>query len=382
VVAVLPEPTPYRSPLFDLLAQRSDLDLIVVYAAEAIARNRWRQSIGHPHVILRGLRLPGAHLLLRHDYPVTPGIFTRLARARPDCAVITGWSTFASQAAIAWCCARHVPFVLQVESHDYGPRSRWRRLVKGLVVPRIVRRAGSMLVTGALARRSLIARGADPARIRVFANTVDVRRFAAEAERRREHRAELRGRLGLASSDVAVLSVARLAPEKGLDTLLRAAAATSLEHIRVVIAGTGPERQRLEALGGELGLDAVFLGHLDREALTDAYAACDVFALLSRHEPWAVVVNEAAACGLPLVLSDRVGAAYDLLEDGVNGVLVPADDVTAASKALVRLVGDPDFRRRAGERSAEIAAGWGYEPSVEAFMAAVREAVGSKATAR
>ena len=53
------------------------------------------------------------------------------------------------------------------------------------------------------------------------------------------------------------------------------------------------------------------------------YVDADVFALLSRHEPWGVAVNEAAASGLPLLLSDRVGAAADLLRDGENGFLVP-----------------------------------------------------------
>ena len=101
--------------------------------------------------------------------------------------------------------------------------------------------------------------------------------------------------------------------------------------------------------------------------------AADVFALLSRHEPWGVVVNEAAACGLPLVLSDRVGAAPDLLRDGENGFLVPVDDAPAAAGAL-RKLGDAEERRRLGARSAEIARDWGYGPSIENFVAAVREA--------
>src|SRR5262249_17746437 len=96
--------------------------------------------------------------------------------------------------------------------------------------------------------------------------------------------------------------------------------------------------------------------------------------LLSLHEPWGVVVNEAAASGLPLVLSDRVGAAYDLLAEGENGFVVPAGDVAAAASALRRLAIDPDLRRHAGLRSREIVCGWGYEPSVESFVAAVREA--------
>ena len=89
----------------------------------------------------------------------------------------------------------------------------------------------------------------------------------------------------------------------------------------------------------------------------------------------AVVVNEAAACGLPLVLSDRVGAAHDLLRDGENGFLVAAGDVEAASGALRRLAADGDLRSAQGARSRELARDWGYGPSVEGFLAAVREAV-------
>jgi glycosyltransferase involved in cell wall biosynthesis len=88
-----------------------------------------------------------------------------------------------------------------------------------------------------------------------------------------------------------------------------------------------------------------------------------------------VVVNEAASCGLPLVLSDRVGAAHDLLRDGENGVLVPAGDVTAAAEALRRLAASPDLRAAYGARSRELAQDWGYGPSVEGFVSAVRDAV-------
>ena len=369
MVAVVPEPTPYRAPLFDLIAERPDIDLTVAYAADAIAQNRWNISIGHPHVVLRGVRLPGAHRILRHDYPVTPEIVRVLRRQRPQVVVVTGWSTFASQAAITWCVARRVPFVLQVESHDIGPRSAWRRAVKGAVVPRVVRRAASVLVTGTLARRSLVARGADPRQVRVFANTVDTERFAAAADAARLGRESLRAGIGLAPDDVAVLSVARLAPEKAIDSLIRAVALAARPHLCLVLAGQGRERAALERLARDLGVRAIFLGNVDWDDIVETYAAADVFALLSRHEPWAVVVNEAAACGLPLVLSDQVGAAHDLLEDGVNGCLVPAPHAEAsAALALQKLCDDAAFRESAGRRSREIAAGWSYGPSVEAFV--------------
>src|SRR5205823_10581743 len=148
---------------------------------------------------------------------------------------------------------------------------------------------------------------------------------------------------------VVVLSVGRDVPEKAFD-VLRAACGKAGVNL-AIIAG----------------------GHSEPE-LAQAYVDADVFALLSWHEPWAVVVNEAAASGLPLVLSNRVGAARDLLREGENGFLVPAGHVLAAAAALRRLAGDAELRRALGVRSRELVRAWGYEPSVDDFVAAVREA--------
>jgi glycosyltransferase involved in cell wall biosynthesis len=330
VTVVSPEPTPYRAPLFDRIAEH--VDLTVVYAAHTVAGREWSVPLHHRAVFLGGVRVPGVRPLLRHDYPVTPGITRALSRSRPDVVVVSGWSTFASQAAVAWCRAHRIPYVLHVESHDLDPRPRWRRRVKDTVATPIVRGASSVLAVGSAARDSALARGARD--VRLFANTIDVERWIdrADALPRAKHDGTL------------VLSVGRDVPEKGFDTLAAACveAAVRLETVR---------------------------GGLDEDELARRYAEADVFALLSRHEPWGVVVNEAAASGLPLVLSDRVGAACDLLRDGENGYLVPAEDVRAAADALRKLT-DPELRRRMGERSRELVRAWNYDASVDAFLAA------------
>jgi len=375
VAAVFPEPTPYRAPLLDRVAAQPEVDLTVVYAADTVARRSWRVEPKHPSVFLRGIRIPGAQRILHHDYPVTPGVVGALTEIRPEVVVVSGWSTFAAQAAIAWCGVKGIPYLLVVESHDEGPRSGWRKTVKGTVVPPIVERAAGLLVTGTLARDSMIARGAHSERVRVFANTIDVERFGDQVDRLAATRADLRGAVGAGDDDVVVLTVARLAHEKGLDTLVRAVAAAGDPRFLLVAAGEGPLRGALTALAHELGVRLVLTGDVEWERIVELYAAADVFALLSQREPWAVVVNEAAACGLPLVLSDRVGAAHDLLRDGENGRLVHAGDVEAAASALRELAADSVLRRTQGARSRELAADWGYGPSVEGFLDAVREAV-------
>jgi glycosyltransferase involved in cell wall biosynthesis len=377
VAVVSPEPTPYRAPLFDRVAARPEIELTVIYAAHTVAGRTWSVDEHHRSVFLDGVRVPGVARLLHHEYPVTPGIARALAAANPQVVVVSGWSTFASQAAIAWSRRHRIPYILLVESHDHGPRPGWRRALKSTVVPRVVRPAAGALAVGSLARRSLEERGAAPERIRIFANTIDVPAWRERAAQLRARREDLRAGLGFGESDVLVVSVGRLAVEKGFDTLIRGLAEAGDERLALVLAGSGPERAHLERLASELGVRLRTTGELDAAELARAYIAADVFALLSSRETWGVVVNEAAASGLPLVLSDQVGAAHDLLRDGENGFLVLAGEPASAARALRQLASDHGLRRTMGERSQELVADWDYDASVESFVAAVREAIAS-----
>ncbi|WP_373007586.1 glycosyltransferase [Hyphomonas sp.] len=133
------------------------------------------------------------------------------------------------------------------------------------------------------------------------------------------------------------LALARLHEKKGLDTLLDAA--TKIDGLYVWIAGDGPLEAELKAHCKRLGLDdrVRFLGwRNDRGALL---AACDVVAFPSRYEPFGTVTVDAWAASRPLVAADAAGpAAY--VKDGVNGLLIPKNDVDALADALRKVVTD------------------------------------------
>ena len=145
-----------------------------------------------------------------------------------------------------------------------------------------------------------------------------------------------------------VLTVASLDPWKGLDVLIRAFAGLLREErgLRLLIAGSGPEREALESLVQELGLQGgvEFLGQVDRTALKTLLATCTVFALPSRSEPFGIVVAEALAAGAPTVATE-VGGIPEILDAGAYGLLVPPDDVAALQAALGRLLRDDGLRR-------------------------------------
>ena len=177
-------------------------------------------------------------------------------------------------------------------------------------------------------------------------------------------RAEARGRLGLDDRPV-LLWVGRLAPIKGLDTLLDAVAQlrTTHEGVRLLIVGgdadepsNGHEaslRQRIERLGLH---DAVrFIGPQPQSVLPLYYVASDVTVLPSYYESFGMVALEAMACGSPVIAS-RVGGLVTTIRDGVTGFLVPDSDVAALAERIGNLLGDADLRWRIGREGVRWAA--------------------------
>ncbi len=267
------------------------------------------------------------------------------------------------------------PYVIHSESHHAEPRHAFRRGVKQLVLDRVIGRAAACLATGTLSREYLCSYGADPDRVFFFPNTPDVEWFTQQSNRLRPKRAELRRKWDMPEGPV-VLFVGRLLQVKGVDVLLRAFATIVNEHAdaHLLIVGDGPERQALEKQAGELeiGERVHFMGFHQRDTLVELYACADVFCLPSRHEPWGAVVNEAAACGLPLIVSDRVGAGADLVEPNVNGAIVPVEDAPALADAISHCIAMRNDSDPVAARSRELAAAWGYPLAIEQFASMVR----------
>jgi len=163
-------------------------------------------------------------------------------------------------------------------------------------------------------------------------------------------RSERRVRFGLDPARPTVLSVGALVHEKGVDTVVRAVAATSAAQVLVV--GDGPERTLVERLARTLLPErAVFTGPM--EDMGQVYGAADIVALATRGgDSMPAVLIEAGLCGLPAVAFD-VGAIAETLEDGVTGLVVKRGDGEAFRRAVGGLVTDEAFQRELGQKALE-----------------------------
>jgi len=153
-----------------------------------------------------------------------------------------------------------------------------------------------------------------------------------------------------------VVALGRLHPVKGFDLLLPAfkMALAEVPGWTLDIWGEGPEREALDRLAGDLGLrEAVRFRGLTEDAY-QVLRGSDLYVLSSRVEGFPNALVEAMACGLPVISTDFGGAARDIVQDGVNGLLVPAEDPGAMAAAMVRLMRDGGERQRLGGRATEV----------------------------
>lgn len=181
---------------------------------------------------------------------------------------------------------------------------------------------------------------------------------------KRISRFQARVQLGLDPKESIVLYVGRFDPRKGIETLVRAVAKLKTEQpnekIRLVLVGgssagqvDGLERDRIEALASELGIGSwtTFAGRVGHDRLPLFYTAADVCVIPSHYEPFGLVAIEAMACGTPVVASDVGGLKFTVLPEE-TGLLVPAQDVDAFSKAIDRLLSDTVWTQKVRRQAA------------------------------
>ena len=365
VLIVSEIPTPYRLPLYAQLAARPELEVEVAFCSRFEPHRPWQ--LGEdllaqvPHRFLRGVAPAVRTRTGTFVYEINPGAIPLLARSNHDAVVVGGYSVFAEQVAIAIARMRRIPYLLHSESTLAAPRPAIVRAAKRALVRPAIAGAGAGLAVGTEAARYLEHYGLPAERIRIVPNTIDVREYGRKADDARRNAAEIRAARGL--PDRFVLFAGRLVEDKGILDLVAAWRMLAPSGVSLLVAGEG----LLSAeLAREPGL--VTLGFVQPDDLIELYALAEWTVLPSRREPWGVVVNEALASGCPVIVSDRVGAAADLVENGVNGHIVPARDPGRLASAL----GGP---RPSGDPAKGRIEGWTHEFAVEGFVEGVELAV-------
>jgi len=361
---------PYRIPVFNALAVHAGVDLQVIFLAETDeALRQWRvytDEIRFSYQVLPSWRLrSGKRSLL-----VNRGLAAALDAARPQTILCGGYNYLASWESLWWAHRRKVRFALWTESTQRDKRSE-RAAVEWLK-RYFVGSCDAFVVPGKSSFAYLQTLGASQQVIFTAPNAVDNAFFAARAEKSRVHATELREKLKLPSRFI--LFVGRLVLEKGVFDLLEAYAKLESglrSQVGLVFAGDGVSREDLAQRARRISPGTVcFPGFAQREGLAGLYALAEVLVLPTHSDTWGLVVNEAMACGLPIIVSNVAGCWADLVGEGWNGCVVPPQDSEKLNLAIDSVVRDAELRQRMSAHSLERIRNYSPEACADGLAAA------------
>jgi glycosyltransferase involved in cell wall biosynthesis len=345
-------PIQYQAPWFRALAKVVDLEVFFAHRQTASEQGNagfgvafdWDVDLlsGYSHRFLENVsKNPGVNHFSGCD---TPEIKQIIRDEKLDAFIVCGWCLKSYWQAVRACRRARVPVLVRGDSQLATPRSRLFALVKEVVYRIALRQFDGLLAVGKRNREYLEHYGVSPEKIFSAPHFVDNEWFAQQARTLKAQRAVLRRGLKIPDDAFCVLFCGKFIPKKRPLDLVEAARLLmedgKLSNLHLLFVGSGELGTELRAncdvrfdaeapvcasqpstLNSQLTSlpRASFAGFKNQSELPAIYAAADVLVLPSESETWGLVVNEAMACGLRAIVSDAVGCAPDLIEEGKTG---------------------------------------------------------------
>ena len=349
-------PIQYQAPLLREIARQPGLDLTVLFLSDVSTRAYRDPGFGEDVrwdvPLLDGYRHEFLPTLGRFPY----GISRALKRGRFDALWVHGYNHYANVWAIRAAKRLGIKVYLRGESTKISaPRGPLKNFLKSLYLRPLFSLCDGFLYIGNRNREYYESYGVAKEKLFPVPYAVDNAFFQERAAAAAKDREVFRASLGLEPGRPVILFAGKLMERKHPHDLLEAYLRLSPDgksepRPYLLFVGNGDQRLKLEAKAASTGWNSIhFLGFKNQTQLPAFYDLCDVFVLPSTHEPWGLAVNEAMNSGKAVIVSDQVGCAPDLVEDGENGYVFPAGNIALLADRLLSVTADPSLARRMGD---------------------------------
>lgn len=364
---------PYHHARFAATTEYCDLTAIEFSRVDnTYAWNQVENKFGFQQVTL----FADADADVKSAIELAQQITAALNESHPDVVAIPGWSSRGALATLSWCNQHHVPNIVMSDStaHD-EERKGWKESIKS----RVIRLYSAGLVGGKPHVDYLSALGMLRERIFTSYDVVDNLHFSVGADEARQDADNVRTRLALPPHFF--LASNRFIQKKNLPRLLDAYARYRNQAgdnaWKLVLLGDGTLKPYLQALIQRQNLNwwVLMPGFKQYDELPAYYGLAGAFIHASTTEQWGLVVNEAMAAGLPVIVSERCGCAPDLVENGRNGYTFSPYNVDALAQLMLKMASDDCDRAAMGQASREIIARWTPQTFAENLCKAAEAAL-------
>jgi glycosyltransferase involved in cell wall biosynthesis len=366
IAFVVSHPIQYLVPLYQKLAGRDDIAVKVFFTWHAGQHAVDDRGFGRPiawdipltegydfELVANVASDPGTHKFLGLRNPT---LLERVMSWQPDVVHINGWAWLSHLQLLHALNRRGVPTLFFGDSHLLDGKTdgpRW--WIKSAALRRVYSWPTACLFAGSANRAYFEIFGVPPQRLYPCPHAIDVSRFAEPAAQREEEAARWRSELGIAADRKVLLYAGKFEPKKRPTDLMRAFGQMRDPSLVLVMAGAGALQGEIDAIAAGDPARLRILPFQNQSRMPIVYRLGDIFVLPSAFgESWGLAVNEALACGRPVIVSDRVGCAADTI-DASCGRIIRANDWSEFGRTVMAMFGDrkklADMRRAASERA-------------------------------
>ncbi|MFL6210390.1 MAG: glycosyltransferase family 4 protein [Pyrinomonadaceae bacterium] len=307
---------------------------------------------------------------------INPGVIKLVSES--DCCVVYGHAYVSFWLAIITAKLRGKPLLLGTDAtyleSQYG--GSWKAAIKKKVLPFLYNRiADLVLVPSTAAKRFICSLGVAADRVALTPYVVD-NDYIADIAASTDIKA-IRQKWQIPAEGIVAVFCAKFLARKRPQDALQAFAQADVPNSFLLMVGDGPlgEELRREAKRLRIEERVRFTGMVKYSHLPALYAASDLLVFPSGHEPYGLPVNEAMICGIPVVVSDRVGAGLDLVENGRTGFVYPSGDVDALASILRKVLADRELLKKMGAAARLRISNWSPRENAEATILAVEKAI-------
>lgn len=388
VLFLASHPVQYASPIFARFAKDPRVEVTVAFCSMQGTDGSVDRDFGVPIEwdipLLQGF--PWIALRNRSPRPrvgsffglINPQVWSLIRSGNFDAVIAyTGYVYVTFWIALAAAKFSRIPILFGTDAHQLAPRDgkAWKLWVKKFLWPRLFKLADQVIVSssgGVALMRSL---GIPERRIALTPYVVNNHWWTEKSSQAK--RPEFLQRWNISATAVVIVFSAKLQVWKRPADILRAFARVPVSDAYLVFAGEGSLRAELEAEAKSLGIAnrVRFLGFVNQTSLPEVYSAADILVLPSEYEPFGVVVNEAMLCGCCPIVSDRVGARFDLVKDGETGFVFRTGDTEGLASILNALFSDrAKLQRTRGAARVQIQS-WSPELGIDKTIEAVERSL-------
>ena len=303
-----------------------------------------------------------------------PSLEQRMDKWCPDCLLVYGWSYKSHLLAMRHYHGK-IPVLFRGDSTLLDEKSGFKKYLRRLLLRWVYSYIDYALYVGTQNRSYFLAQGLRDDQLIFAPHAIDNDRFLGLQDVE-EKALKAREALGIDKDDLVFLFVGKLEPKKAPDLLLRCFKSISKQDAHLVFVGSG---ELEESLRKHANNNVHFVGFKNQSEMPAVYRIGDVVVLPSRGpgETWGLAINEAMACSRPVIASNKVGSASDLIKVGSNGWVFESNDKRALRSCLTEACRmSKKELGKLGGNSKQIISNWSYESQIKAIESCVAKATG------